>query len=243
MGRRSPMQTPSCVLSVRNASEQVVNIAQQRAVTIGLGAIRMTIPIVLPIRPGTPKGVPWGAYDAAPLDILRQTTMRRLDITHDDLRVTPFGFELSRSKSENFPRRGARPVALLPIVRVTSMSHTKHFHFAAQFAFWGALLFSFYEAVIPPNRTVPLFPWDKAQHFAAFYVLTWLATAAFPRRSLITIALALFGFGALIEIVQAIPALGRDSDIKDWVADILGVLATLTPMLLVWWRKQFRTAA
>ena len=117
------------------------------------------------------------------------------------------------------------------------MLHLKHLRFLAQIAFFSALFFAFYEAVIPPYRTMPLFPWDKAEHFAAFYVLTWLAAAAFPRRSLVVIAVALGGFGVLIEIVQAIPALNRDSDYKDFIADFLGILVTLTPMLLVRWRK------
>ena len=117
------------------------------------------------------------------------------------------------------------------------MRDFKRYRFAAQCGFWGALLFSFYEAVIPPDRTIPLFPWDKAEHFAAFYVLAWLAAAAFPRRGLFGIAVALAAFGALIEIVQAVPSLGRDSDYKDWIADACGILAALTPMFLVWWRK------
>lgn len=115
----------------------------------------------------------------------------------------------------------------------------KYLRSVAQVAFFSALFFACYEAVIPPHKTIPLFPWDKAEHFAAFYVLTWLAAAAFPRSRLMVIGIGLSGFGALLELVQAIPALGRDCDYKDWIADTAGILATWAPMLLIWWRKLF----
>jgi hypothetical protein len=45
-------------------------------------------------------------------------------------------------------------------------------------------------------------------------------------------------FGAFIEVVQAIPALHRDTDIWDWVADTAAVAAVLA---LVWlWRRAAR---
>ena len=43
--------------------------------------------------------------------------------------------------------------------------------------------------------------------------------------------------GAMIEVAQAIPALHRDCDIRDWVADSLAILAvTLVANLLMQWR-------
>ena len=107
----------------------------------------------------------------------------------------------------------------------------------AKVAFFAALLFTFYSAVIPPQHAVQLVPWDKAEHFIAFYALTGLAAAAFPRRRLLVIAIALSGFGALIEIVQGLPIVHRDKDVWDWVADTLAIGAALAPMLLVWWRR------
>lgn len=107
----------------------------------------------------------------------------------------------------------------------------------AKLAFFAALLFTFYSAVIPPQHALQLVPWDKAEHFIAFYALTGLAAAAFPRRHLLVIALSLSGFGALIEIVQGLPMVHRDKDVWDWVADTLAIGAALAPMLLVWWRR------
>jgi hypothetical protein len=106
----------------------------------------------------------------------------------------------------------------------------------AKLAFFAALLFTIYSAVIPPQHALQLVPWDKAEHFIAFYGLTGLAAAAFPKRNLIVIAAMLSGFGALIEFVQGLAVVHRDRDFWDWVADTLAIIAALAPMLLVWWR-------
>jgi len=111
---------------------------------------------------------------------------------------------------------------------------------SAQLGFFSALLFTFYSAVIPPHQAVQLVPWDKAEHFIAFYALTGLAAAAFPRRHLFLIAASLSGFGALIEFVQGLPLVHRDRDFWDWVADTLAIAAALAPMILVWWRREAR---
>ena len=106
----------------------------------------------------------------------------------------------------------------------------------AQLVFWATLVFTFTSAVMPPHQAPQLFPWDKAEHFAAFYTLTGLAAAAFPRRSLFAIAATLSIFGATIELVQALPIVHRDCDFWDWVADTVAILAALTPLALRPWR-------
>jgi hypothetical protein len=98
-------------------------------------------------------------------------------------------------------------------------------------------MFTFYSAIVPPALAVHLAPWDKAEHFMAFYSLTVLAVAAFPGGRLLVIAALLSGFGALIEFVQGLSIVHRDRDFWDWVADTIAIASALAPMLLVWWRR------
>jgi len=109
----------------------------------------------------------------------------------------------------------------------------------ARAAFFAALTFTFYSAVIPPSQAVHLTPWDKATHYLAFYALTGLAAAAFPKRNVFLIGIGLSLFGALIEFVQGLPMVNRDRDFWDWVADTAAITSALAPMLLCWWRRQF----
>ena len=88
-------------------------------------------------------------------------------------------------------------------------------------------------ALLPDNRQGPgLLPWDKAEHFAAFYGLTVLGLLAFPRQSAWRVATALAIVGALIEVVQGLPAIHRDSDLRDWIADMVGIAFALAPTWL-----------
>lgn len=109
--------------------------------------------------------------------------------------------------------------------------------FGARALFWFALLFTFVSAEMPVGHAPRLFPWDKAEHFVAFYVLTSLAAAAYPRVPLTILALWLSLFGCVIELVQALPVIHRDCDIWDWVADSVAIAAALAPMLLDRWRR------
>ena len=101
-------------------------------------------------------------------------------------------------------------------------------------AFWCALLFAFVMAIIPHPPQLPGAPSDKIQHFSAFVALGAIGFFAYPGSRLLTLAAGLSLFGALIELVQAIPALGRDGDVVDWIADTLA--AALILGLLQWFR-------
>ena len=96
-----------------------------------------------------------------------------------------------------------------------------------QLAFGMAATFAFVMATLPHPPEIPWHPEDKIQHITAFVVLTVLAIPAFPRVRPLHIALSLSAFGGLIEIVQAIPALHRDSDWLDWLADSVAILGAL----------------
>ena len=97
----------------------------------------------------------------------------------------------------------------------------------AQFAFWAMAAFAFVMAVLPHPPAVPGEPNDKVQHIAAFATLALLGSYAFPKATLVRMLISLSLFGAFIEVVQAIPALHRDSDILDWLADTAAVIVVL----------------
>src|SRR5215212_9586394 len=102
--------------------------------------------------------------------------------------------------------------------------------------FWAAAAFAFVMAVLPHPPELPGSPSDKVQHIAAFATLGLLAAWAYAGTSTLRLIAGLSLFGALIELVQAIPALHRDSDPIDWLADT--VACALVLLLVRWWRAR-----
>jgi len=100
--------------------------------------------------------------------------------------------------------------------------------------FWAAALLAFVMAVLPHPPHVPAN--DKVQHMAAFATLGLLGSFAYPRLSTLRLLIGLSLFGALIEVVQAIPALHRDSDPLDWLADTIA--CALVVLALRWWKPR-----
>ncbi len=99
-------------------------------------------------------------------------------------------------------------------------------------AFWAALIFAFVMATLPQPPALPGAPGDKVQHIIAFVTLTALARLAYPNARALTLLLAFAVFGALIELTQMLPALGRTAALDDWIADVVAtmvVLAVLDP--------------
>jgi hypothetical protein len=109
--------------------------------------------------------------------------------------------------------------------------------------FFAALvLFGTASAVLPGNGGIHVFPWDKAEHFACFYALTAVGAFAFPRLKTVWLAAGLAALGGGIEIVQGLPMVARDSDWKDWVADMAAIAAALGPFVIADWREKWRAA-
>ena len=100
----------------------------------------------------------------------------------------------------------------------------------ARLAFWLACAVAFVFAVmpVPPD----LGESDKLQHIFAFLVLAGLGRLAYPDVRKRWLLVGLMGFGALIEIVQALPFVGRDSDPLDWVADTAAALTVFVVVAL-----------
>lgn len=106
--------------------------------------------------------------------------------------------------------------------------------------FWAAAIFAFVMAVIPHPPHIPGSPSDKLQHMTAFTTLTLLGAWAWPRLPLLQLVLRLSLFGAVIELVQAIPFIHRDCDPMDWLADTVACL--LAMLVVIWWRARVETA-
>ena len=102
-----------------------------------------------------------------------------------------------------------------------------------RFLFWAAALFAFAMAVVPQPPQLPGAPSDKVQHIAAFLTLSTLCFFAYRGTNPLYLGVGLSLFGALIELVQLIPALHRDGDVLDWVAD---TAATAVMLLFLHWR-------
>jgi VanZ family protein len=110
----------------------------------------------------------------------------------------------------------------------------------ARATFWAAAAFALVMAALPHPPRVPGEPNDKVEHIIAFATLAALGSFAYPRAALLRLLAGLSLFGAFIEVVQAIPALHRDSDVMDWLADTAAAAVVLT---FVWWWRRRGTSA
>ena len=91
----------------------------------------------------------------------------------------------------------------------------------ARLGFWCALAVSYVAAVMP--RAPSLGGGDKLDHIAAFATLAVLARLGWSRGRARWIAAGLVAFGALIELSQALPIVGRDASWYDLFADAIAV--------------------
>lgn len=98
----------------------------------------------------------------------------------------------------------------------------------ARALFWIALVSAVTMAVLPhpPHTPIDQFG-DKVEHMLAFGTLAALATIGHRTTPLLRIGERLSFLGALIEVVQSIPALHRDCDIRDWIVDTVAIAVVL----------------
>ncbi len=75
---------------------------------------------------------------------------------------------------------------------------------------------------------------DKSEHVLAFLLLSFWFGSIVVRRDLLWLVVALVAFGGLIELAQGAMHLGREADLRDLLADTVGVLLgqalALTPL-------------
>lgn len=89
-------------------------------------------------------------------------------------------------------------------------------------------------ALMPRPPKLPSAQWgDKVEHMIGFAALAFLAALAFPKMPRWRVIERLSFLGALIEVAQSIPGLGRDCDIRDWIADTVAVIVVTGLVALV----------
>ena len=103
--------------------------------------------------------------------------------------------------------------------------------------FWLATVFAVTMAVIPQPPYTPIAEFgDKVEHIVAFAVLATLACLGFGGVAKRLIVERLSFLGAAIEVVQSIPALNRDCDVRDWLVDTATV--ALVALAFAAWDKR-----
>lgn len=103
-----------------------------------------------------------------------------------------------------------------------------------------AVVFAVTMALLPKPPHMPIDQFgDKFKHMLAFATLALLAALSYPRARLFRIGERLSFLGAMIEVLQSIPSLHRDCDIRDWIADTLAITVVL---LIVWIVRRGRGA-
>lgn len=108
--------------------------------------------------------------------------------------------------------------------------------------FWLALALTLVMALLPTPPQVPFPGGDKASHMAAFAALSLLAWLAFARQRAAVLFAAMAALGALIEALQLIPALHREADVADWLADCGASLAVLVFCQCMRWAMARRSS-
>lgn len=85
-------------------------------------------------------------------------------------------------------------------------------------------------AILDPGRHLPELrpPWDKLGHFSAFYGLTLLAIILFPSKRRYAFGF-LFILAGASELLQGLPMIHRDVELKDFIADVGGMIAAWLP--------------
>lgn len=104
----------------------------------------------------------------------------------------------------------------------------------------AAIVFAVTMALLPKPPHLPIDQFgDKFGHMLAFATIALLAALSFPTARLFRIGERLSFLGAMIEVLQSIPALHRDCDIHDWIADTLAITVVL---LIIWSVRRKRGA-
>ncbi len=103
-----------------------------------------------------------------------------------------------------------------------------------QVALAAAVVFAVTMALLPKPPHMPIDRFgDKFEHMLAFATLAALASFAYPAARGLKVLERLSFLGAMVEVLQSIPSLHRDCDIRDWIADTIAVAVVVGIVALV----------
>lgn len=98
--------------------------------------------------------------------------------------------------------------------------------------FFAAAAFALVMALLPKPPQLPGEPGDKIQHMIAFFTLGAMSAAGWRQRPDLFLLAMLALFGASIEVFQMTPALHRDAEFFDWIADVAAALGGIAVVRL-----------
>ena len=114
---------------------------------------------------------------------------------------------------------------------------------------WAILLAVVLGSLMPPNEfPVPTLFNDKALHFGGYFLMSFWFAGSLDRRRYVWVAVGLLLLGALIEVLQHLMGYGRDAELRDFVADAVGIALGLGIAFagfgnwMAWIERQFKTA-
>jgi VanZ family protein len=99
---------------------------------------------------------------------------------------------------------------------------------------WVLVILAFIGSIVP-MRDLPTgaMPNDKVQHVAAYALLSLWFAGIYPRSRYVVIGIGLLIMGVAIEWMQGAMNVGRQSDLRDVLANSLGIVVGLT-LALIW---------
>jgi VanZ family protein len=92
---------------------------------------------------------------------------------------------------------------------------------------WALIIAAVIVSLVPGQQLPQTGVSDKVEHAAAYMLLTLWFTGVYPRSSYLRIGLGMFLLGVAIEIAQGAMPFGRQADLRDVVANTIGILAGL----------------
>lgn len=103
---------------------------------------------------------------------------------------------------------------------------------AAFAALAWALIGLAYASFAPAEQVPRIFQNYHVEHFAAFYIVALLASAALPQMRLTHIGLVLALLAALLASFRLIAVVHKPFDVEDLLCDIAGVFGALAPIIV-----------